>query len=68
MKHDENPRVSRHWPVRSESENMHAALTESAERNNWTGYFGRCILRAGIILFAKFGLAVLIPLAASLFK
>lgn len=36
-----------------------ADLTASPEANIWIGYFGQCALRAGVILFATFALAVL---------
>lgn len=36
-----------------------ADLTAGPEANIWIGYFGQCALRAGVILFATFALAVL---------
>ena len=48
-----------HWPVKSKNETTLDALTASAEANIWIGYFGQCALRAGVILFVTFALAVL---------
>ena len=48
-----------HWPVKSNKETTRNALTASPEANIWIGYFGQCALRAGIILFVTFALAVL---------
>jgi hypothetical protein len=52
------------WPSRSEIEATRGILTASPESNIWIGYFGQCLLRAGIMLFGTFGLAVIIPIAA----
>ena len=48
-----------HWPVKSKNETTRNALTTSPEGNIWIGYFGLCALRAGVILFVTFALAVL---------
>lgn len=56
------------WPVRAEAKTIHPPLTASAEGNVWVEYLGRCIFRAGIIVLATFGLAILIPLTANLFR
>jgi len=56
------------WPVRSEAGTIHTPLTTSPEGNVWMEYLGRCIFHAAIFLVATLGLAVLIPLAANLFR
>jgi hypothetical protein len=53
------------WPVRSKIESGHRILTATSEGNIWWEYFGQCVFRAGIILFGTFGLAVMIPFAAT---
>ena len=56
------------WPVRAEAKAIHPPMTASAEGNVWMEYLGRCIFRARIIVLATFGLAILIPLTANLFR
>lgn len=56
------------WTARSIIETTHDTLTASPEGNIWIGYFGQCVLRAGVILFGAFGFAIMIPLAVSLFR
>jgi ABC-type polysaccharide transport system permease subunit len=54
------------WPTRTKSEVTHGILSATPEENIWGEYFVQCVFRAGIILFATFGLAVMIPFAANL--
>jgi hypothetical protein len=56
------------WPVRAEAGTIRAPLTPSSEGNVWMEYLGRCIFRAAMFFVATLGLAVLIPLAANLFR
>ena len=54
------------WPGRAEAKTIHPPLAASAGGNVWMEYLGRCLFRAGIIVLAAFGLAILIPLTANL--
>jgi hypothetical protein len=53
------------WPARSKIEATQGILSATPERNIWTEYFVQCALRAGIIFFGTFALAVMIPFGAN---
>ena len=55
------------WPKVEIALTKSSPLTLSSERNVWTEYLGRCILRAGLWLFGTVGFAILIPLIATFF-
>jgi hypothetical protein len=55
------------WPKVEIALTKSSPLILSSERNVWTEYLGRCILRAGLCLFGTVGLAILIPLIATFF-
>jgi hypothetical protein len=56
-----------HWPVEAKADLGRATITASPGPDPWIDYLGRCVVHAAIFLFLTFGLAILIPLAASLF-
>jgi len=57
-----------HWPVEAKGDTGRSTIAASPGPNPWINYLLRCAVHAGILLFLTFGLAMLIPLAASLFR
>jgi hypothetical protein len=57
-----------HWPVEAKGDTGRTTITTSAVPSPWIDYLRRCVVHAGIFLLLTFGLAILIPLAANLFR
>jgi len=62
------PLILPDWPVEAKGDAGRTTITAGPGPNPWIDYLARCAVRAGIFLVLTFGLAVLIPLAANLFR
>lgn len=56
------------WPARVKSDATRPVLTSGSDGNILKAFLLQCLLRAGIVGIAVFGLAAIMPLAAGLFR
>jgi len=56
------------WPARLESDATRSVLTSGSDGHILKAFLLQCLLRAGVVGIAVFGLAAILPLAAGLFR